>query len=475
MSQPAEPAIRVDRVGKRFLRTAGGHKLRTLKSALLERSLIRGLHPEQAIGALEHISFTVARGESVGLVGSNGSGKSTLLKILAGILKPSEGRVLVDGRVAALIELGAGFHPEISGRENVFIGGAVLGLSRRQIEARFADIVAFSGLESFIDEPVKNYSSGMYVRLGFAVAIHTDPDILLVDEVLSVGDEAFAHKCLRRIEEFLADGNTLVLVSHSLALIESVCDRAIWLEKGSLRLVGHPRRVVDAYRAGVAREEGRQHLEANQEREREAAPANEPAPASCVSSAMPTPAGPEDAQGDAENQAAAGDATPPVLRWGSGDARIERLRIRCGPEERYHLACGTTVTFELEVEAQRPLDDFVFGIGIFTPRGTECWGTNTDLEGFDPGRLEAGRVLVEIICPRLRLSPGEYLVDVAVHARDGTPFDYRRKLSSFTVTATHDASGVGVYAPEHRWQFSSGIRWRAVGETAATDLPRGEI
>ncbi len=491
MNTPSMPAIRVEGVSKRFRRAASGQKLRTLKSALLERSLIQGLRPEDAIPALEGVSFSIARGESVGLIGSNGSGKSTLLKILAGILRPTEGEVVVDGRVAALIELGAGFHPEISGRENVFIGGAVLGLTRRQIEARFDDIVSFSGLEAFIDEPVKNYSSGMYVRLGFAVAIHTDPEILLVDEVLAVGDEAFAHKCLRRIEEFLARGRTLVMVSHSLPLIESVCDRAIWLEKGTLRSSGHPRRVVDAYRTAVAEEEGRKHQEAIAEREHEAAPSGDPPPADApvdpADQAEPTPKdahaadspSPETAateQDDGQAEATVEDEIEEeVLRWGSGAAIIERLRILCEGEERYHLPCGAEVSFEVTVDARQPLEDFVFGIGIFTPRGVECWGINTDLDGFLSDSLEAGQTRVEIICPRLRLAPGEYLVDLAVHGRDGTPYDYRRKLASFTIISTHDASGVGVYAPEHHWRFSPGIQWRSPGAASGTSDEGEEI
>ncbi len=228
---PEIPAIAVEGVTKLYRRTMPGDRLRTLKSALVGRNLTSGLRPDEAIAALEGVDFTVARGEAFGLIGGNGSGKSTMLKLVAGMLKPTTGRIVVAGRVAALIELGAGFHPEISGRENVFINGAVLGLTRKQIEARYADIVEFSGLGDFMEEPVKNYSSGMYVRLGFAVAVHTDPDVLLVDEVLAVGDEAFAHRCLRRIEEFLASGRTLLLVSHSLDLVEGVCDRVLWLEK----------------------------------------------------------------------------------------------------------------------------------------------------------------------------------------------------------------------------------------------------
>jgi ABC-type polysaccharide/polyol phosphate transport system ATPase subunit len=440
-------AIRVAELAKLFRRTSAGHKLRTLKSALIERTLVGGLSPDQAIPALSGISFTVRRGEAVGLLGANGSGKSTLLKIVAGILRPTRGKVEVRGRTAALIELGAGFHPEISGRENIFINGEVLGLSRRQIERRFDDILEFSGLADFIEEPVKNYSSGMYVRLGFAVAIHTEPEILLVDEVLSVGDEAFAHRCLRRIEEFLAAGGTLLLVSHSLALIEEICDRAVWLEKGELRLAGHPRRVTDAYRQSVAEDEGRRHREAADRRVREE---EESAPE------VAAPAG-EAAGAGGDGEPAPGKAPEETLRWGSGEATIERVRLFAGGKERYHVATGEDVVFRIEARARRDFDDFVFGVGLFTPRGVECWGTNTDLDGLVPRSLAAGESHVEVRCPDLRLAPGEYLLDVAVHARDGTPYDYRRKLLAFTVTAAE--RGVGVYFPRHSWSFSGGVEW----------------
>ncbi len=419
-------AIRVEGLTKLYRRAAPGDQLRTLKSALLEGSLVSGLRREEVIVALEDVSFTVARGEAFSVVGGNGSGKSTLLKLVAGILRPTAGTISVDGRVAALIELGAGFHPEISGRENVYINGAILGLPRREIDRRYDAIVEFSGLADFMEEPVKNYSSGMYVRLGFAVAVHTDPDVLLVDEVLAVGDEAFAHRCLRRIEEHLAAGRTLLFVSHSLDLVGEVCDRVLWLDGGRARLLGDPRRVVDAYRQAVAEEEGRVHLAEKEQREGEAA--------------------------------AGVDAAGEVLRWGSGEVEITGLRLLAGPdrEERYHLATGEPAAFEIAARAARPLDDFVFGIAISTPRGVECWGANTDLAGLRPGSFE-GEATVRLVAPALRLAPGEYEVDAAVHAKDGAPYDYRRRALSFTVTSAE--RGVGVYFPEHRWEVSGGVRW----------------
>lgn len=424
------PAVRVTDLGKSYRRTSGGHHLRTLKSALVQRSLVKGIAKEETIVALQGLSFTVGKGESVGLIGSNGSGKSTLLKMVAGILKPTAGSIEVHGRVAALIELGAGFHPEISGRENIYINGAILGLSRKEIDRRFDDIVEFSGLKAFIDEPVKNYSSGMYVRLGFAVAIHTDPDVLIVDEVLAVGDEAFAHRCLRRIEEFLAAGKTLLLVSHSLGLIEEVSDRVLWLENGTLRASGHPRRVIDAYREEIAETEGRSHREEKKTREVEGD------------------------EGAAERQ----EDDAKILRWGNREVEIESLRVMIDGREHYHLKSGQRAVFEMRVQAHVAQEDFVFGLAISTPRGVECWGTNTELQGFEPRHLAKGPSTVSIECPNLRLAPGEYLIDVAVHAHDGTPYDYRRHLVALSVTAAE--RGVGLYFPENRWTFSDGVDWR---------------
>ncbi|MEM6701374.1 MAG: ABC transporter ATP-binding protein [Acidobacteriota bacterium] len=407
-------AIRAEGLSKLYRRTSAGFKMRTLKSALLDRSLVRGLRPGEAVTAIESLSFEVPAGEAFGVIGGNGSGKSTLLKLVAGLLQPTSGKLAVDGRVAALIELGAGFHPEISGRENVFINGSILGLSRSDIERRYDEIVEFSGLGDFIEEPVKNYSSGMYVRLGFAVAIHTDPEVLLVDEVLAVGDEQFAHRCLAKIEEHLGRGRTLMVVSHSLDLVESLCDRVLWLEKGHSQGVGEPRRMIDAYREQVAAEEGRAHL-AEKKRDEEEAP--------------------ED-------------------RWGSGQARIESTRLLVGGEERYDFATGDAVAFEISARCEEPLDDFVFGVAVSTPRGMECWGTNTDLAGFEPERWQ-GAATVRLRCPELRLAPGEYLVDVAVHSRSGAPYDYRKGVFRLTVRARD--RGVGVYFPQHDWQLE-GLR-----------------
>src|SRR5881396_1529393 len=251
-------AIELTNVTKVYRRYARRKQFATLKSALLTGSLIRDLQPTEVFPALSDVSFAVPSGSTFGVIGRNGSGKSTALKLVAGITKATTGTVRVKGRISALIELGAGFHPEISGRENVFINGIMLGLSKREIARRFDEIVEFAELKDFIDAPVKTYSSGMYMRLGFAVAIHVDPDVLLVDEVLAVGDEGFTHKCLDKFAEIRRRGKTILLVTHSLSLVERFCDQALWLDAGHVLAHGDPKRVVGAYLTKVEEGEEKQ-------------------------------------------------------------------------------------------------------------------------------------------------------------------------------------------------------------------------
>src|SRR6186997_2975089 len=248
-------AIELTNVSKIYRRYTHRRQFATLKSALLSGSLVRDLSPDETFAAVRDLTVEVPCGRTLGVIGRNGSGKSTLLKLLAGITKPTRGTVTVNGRISALIELGAGFHPEISGRENVFINGIMLGLSKKEITKRFDEIVRFAELEDFIDAPVKTYSSGMYMRLGFAVAIHVDPDVLLVDEVLAVGDEGFTHKCLDKFGEFRRRGKTILLVTHSLGLVERFCDEAVWLDGGKKKADGDPKRVIGAYITDVERQE----------------------------------------------------------------------------------------------------------------------------------------------------------------------------------------------------------------------------
>jgi ABC-type polysaccharide/polyol phosphate transport system ATPase subunit len=450
------PAIELKDVSKIYRRYSG-RKFATLKSALLQRSILRDLSPTETFPALQHVSFSVAPGRTYGVVGPNGSGKSTALKLVAGITKPTSGTVIVNGRVSALIELGAGFHPEISGRENVFINGIMLGLSRREITHRFDEIVGFAELEEFIDAPVKTYSSGMYMRLGFAVAINVDPDVLLVDEVLAVGDEGFTHKCLDKFAEFRRHGKTILLVTHSLGLVERFCDEALWLDSGRVRAHGDPRRVIDAYLAAV--EKGEEALLASTTAKALAAVS---APAS-ESPKGAQPAGPA----PAELQPADERPSRPELqdmfravegRWGSREIEITEVTLldHAGqPSFVFH--SGDAMSVRLKVSAHAPAHDFVFGVSLFNVDGVCCYGTNTFIEEMDPQRLD-GNVEVTLAIDSLDLVEGTYKLDVAVHTCDGYPYDYHRLLYTFRVKSR--TPDVGIYRPHHRWLFSGDVTFK---------------
>ena len=235
------PAVSVEHVGKKF--RLYQERNQSIKSAVMRGR--RSIHED--FWALNDVSFDVPAGSTFGLIGSNGSGKSTLLKCLARIYYPDRGTISANGRVASLLEVGSGFHQELSGRENIFLNGSILGMSKKEVTRKFDEIVDFSGVEQFIDQPVKNYSSGMYVRLGFAVAINVDPDTLVVDEVLSVGDAEFQEKCRLKFVDFREQGKTVILVSHSMGTVESMCDTAAWLKNVDLVVVGDAKETVKAY------------------------------------------------------------------------------------------------------------------------------------------------------------------------------------------------------------------------------------
>ena len=241
--------VRCDQVTKRFYYYT--HRTESLRELFIRGLQRQPAHVRRAEFTLKTFSLSIARGESVALIGPNGSGKSTALRLIAGIYRPTTGTVEASGRVAAVIELGAGFHPDLTGAENVALYGAVMGLTRTEIEARFNDIVSFADIGDFIDVPVKYYSSGMQARLAFAVTVCVEPDILLLDEVLAVGDQAFRQRCLDRLADFHAAGGTLIVVSHDLDTVSRICSRAVWLEHGEVRMDGDVKTVTDAYRASV--------------------------------------------------------------------------------------------------------------------------------------------------------------------------------------------------------------------------------
>ena len=443
-------AIEVARVSKIYRRFSHRKQFATLKSALLSRSLIKNLRPDETFTALNDVSLTVPKGRTLGVIGRNGSGKSTLLKLVAGITKPSSGTVKVEGRISALIELGAGFHPEISGRENVFINGIMLGLTKREVAERFDEIVEFAEMKEFIEAPVKTYSSGMYMRLGFAVAIHVDPEVLLVDEVLAVGDEGFTHKCLDKFAEFKRRGKTILLVTHSLSMVERFCDEALWLDAGRIKGSGDPKRIVGAYITDVERREEHE-LAAGDARARDSADATIVSPDEPSSAVLP--------DNPVETATATGDMFRAAEgRWGSREIEITQVELH-GPDgaQGHVFQSGDSLDVRIRMRAPLPIDDFVVGVGIFNAEGTCCYGTNTYIEDLTPDSIHGDTEAVFAI-EALDLIEGTYKVDVAIHKIDGYPYDYHRLLYTFRVKSR--AKDVGIYRPRHAWRFSGAMRFK---------------
>jgi len=395
--------IKVEDVTKSFT----VRKQKSLKDRLVNARVGR-LHNEK-FNALDHVDLTIRAGESVGLVGANGSGKSTLLKVIGGILAPDSGRVLIRGRIAALLELGAGFHPDLSGRENVYLNAAVLGLSRQETNQYFDDIVDFSGIPEFIDTQVKFYSSGMYVRLAFAVAVHVNPDILLVDEVLAVGDEPFQLKCMEKIRQFQEEGRTIVLVSHSAAQVADVCDRAIVLEHGVVVADADPLTAL-----GKLRQEYQKQIDNN----RESANINSP-----------------------------------------HNAAIDRIYLtdsRHSPRRKgYHVVMpsGSDLIVHCEVNFDEPIPNWAFHVGIEDVLGNTIIGCDTRRELQKKLPSLTGKQHISITFPHLYLGAGDYSVSLGIRDGDDLHVDHLSRAADFLVES--DGHTAGILSTDPVLDFSS--------------------
>jgi ABC-type polysaccharide/polyol phosphate transport system ATPase subunit/uncharacterized protein YcfJ len=390
-------AVEVEGVSKRF-------RLYHERNQSVKAALMRGRRAKfDEFWALKDVSLSVPAGKTYGLIGHNGSGKSTLLKCMAGILVPDKGGLRTHGRISALLELGAGFHPELSGRDNVYLNGSILGMSKKQIDRLFDEIVGFAGLETFIDTPVKNYSSGMYVRLGFSVAINVDPEILMVDEVLAVGDESFQRKCMEKFKDFRDEGRTIVIVSHALGTMRSMCDEVAWLDHGTLLGTGKPSDIVDEY-VGASHED----------------------------------------RGDEAGG----------RRWGSGELQVVAAELVRRGERVGRVATGDDVTIRLRYRASTPIADPVFGIALHTLEGQHVTGPNTRDVDLSVGLL-SGDGYVDLEVPRLMLTPGTYELSVAaydhslVHA-----YDHRERVMRFDVTPGDPRDQFGVVSLGGSWNVA---------------------
>ncbi len=397
---------------------------------LKERLLFRKRRRYEERKVLRGISFQVKKGEAIGLIGHNGCGKSTTLKLLTRIMYPDSGTITMKGRVSSLIELGAGFHPDMSGRENIYTNAAIFGLTKKEIDARLDEIVSFSELEDFIDNPVRTYSSGMYMRLAFSVAINVDADILLIDEILAVGDANFQAKCFNKLKEIKAQGTTIVIVSHSLGQIEQICDRSIWIHEGLIKAEGAPKEIDLEYLDFMG-----QKLQENNRR----------------ALAESSDDVPEQNEADNPEESTEADVPEENKRWGNGNARIKNIGIYSSDGAKQHIfRTGEQITFRIDYSVKKKVSDAVFGIGIFNRDGVQCYGTNTRIDKLPEfGLTQSGSA--EIVLREVNLLAGEYLIDIAIETGDGIPVDYYREACKIEMIST--AGDVGITRLAHDWKI----------------------
>lgn len=389
-------AVEISSISKRyFLRKEA---MRSLKSTIL--GVLAGKRVREDLWALKEVSFSAAEGETVGVIGANGAGKSTLLGVVAGTITPTSGSVRVRGRMSTLLELGAGFHPDLTGRENIFLNGSILGLSRKYIQDRFSQIVNFAGLSEFIDVPVKHYSSGMYVRLGFAVAVEVDPDVLLVDEVLAVGDEEFRKKCIGKMREFQDAGKTIIVVSHDLETVKKTCHRVVLLGEGKVVHLGDPEKVVEEYkRLGLQQQD-----------------------------------------------------TVAKREWGTREAVISGVSVSDeAGNETFRFKCGETIVVNIAYRCRRRIDDPVFGFSISDYQGKLCYGSNTIIEDVPIDHIE-GEGEVRLVIDSSSLMRGKFYLSFSLHSRDHKT-NYHRLENVQSIWITSDMQQEGFVKLASQWKL----------------------
>lgn len=419
--------VRFEGVSKKFI-------LRHERSRSFQEAFVniwnRRNRTREEFWALRDISFEVPEAGSLGIIGENGSGKSTALKLITRIMGPTKGKVQVHGKVAALLELGAGFHPDLTGRENIFLNGSILGMNSREMTNRFQDIVEFAELQAFIDTPIKHYSSGMYARLGFAVAFSVEPDILVIDEVLAVGDEAFQRKCLDKIREIKDSGKTIILVSHSLQMVKDICAEAVWMNAGVIRARGPSVEVVDQY-LDWANRKNKLRLDGAHAKEPEVS--------------------------EEDNR-----------RWGTREVEITRVEF-LGVDEKPNtvFATGDTLVARLYYRARQRVEKPVFGVAIHRIDNVHINGPNTKTSDFDIEWVE-GEGVVDYTIPFLPLLEGTYRFSAAVYDYSCVhPYDHHDRMYTFTVQPKTMKERYGFVHIPCQWRMEP----RVAAHAAISPLP----
>lgn len=413
----SENAIEVNNITKSFkVYLDKGHTLK-------EKTLFSKRRKYEERKVLDGISFEVKKGEAIGLIGHNGCGKSTTLKLLTKIMYPDSGTIEMKGRVSSLIELGAGFHPDMSGRENIYTNASIFGLTKKEIDKRVDDIIAFSELEEFIDNPVRTYSSGMYMRLAFSVAINVDADILLIDEILAVGDANFQAKCFDKLHKIKANGTTIVLVSHSLGQIEQICERTLWIDQGKIREEGTPREVHPIYLDYMGQK--RQAI-VEKESERENVK-------------------------KAENILNSSEGQENRKRRGNGKVRFGEVQLYdSNGQPGKVFETGSDILVEMNYKVRERVEDIVVGIVICQNDGTCCYGTNTRMDYLNRIHLDHDGKM-EVYLKNVLLLPGTYKIDLTIESETGLPIDYYKEAAIFDIHSKE--TGFGIMSIKHKWQI----------------------
>lgn len=383
-------------------------------NTLKEKILFKNRNRYEEHRVLSGVDLTIKKGEVIGLIGENGCGKSTLLKLMTRIIYPDKGEITIKGKVSSLLELGAGFHGDMSGRENIYMNASIFGLTKKEIDMRIEGIIAFSELSEFIDNPVRTYSSGMYMRLAFSVAISVDADILLIDEILAVGDASFQAKCFNKLQKIKSDGATIVIVSHDLSSIERLCDRAIWINESVVKKEGRPHEIIGEY------------LDFSMNKDRN----------------------PEPVQ---EEIVKAQDEVASDTRWGNKDIQIKSIKLLNQDKKSIrNVHTGDPLTIQIDFVKKKAIDTFEVGIGICSMNGVMAYGTNTSIDKIRISHTEL-KGTIEYEIPQFNVLQGEYYLDVAIHTIEGNPFDYYCKALDFTVYS--EILDVGLVRLEHKWKI----------------------
>ena len=389
-------------------------------STFKEKILFQNRNKHDVHEVLKGVSLSIQKGEVVGLIGENGSGKSTLLKLMTKIIYPDKGSIEIKGKVSSLLELGAGFHPDMTGRENIYTNASIFGLTKKEIDARLEKIIDFSELGEFIDNPVRTYSSGMYMRLAFSVAINVDADILLVDEILAVGDASFQAKCFNKMQEIKSNGTTIVIVSHATGSIERLCDRAIWIDEGYKKLDDVPHDVIAVYLDKIMNKENIQTAEDSKISDEEQI---------------------EEKKSQKTDKNRTGNKKIKIVNIKMVDLETDEEKYNFKPESKVKIIINY-------IRSDNKIVDTAVGIGVFRNDGVSCYGTNTYVDNAEKLKVK-DKGTIEVIIEKIQLLEGEYTLDVAFHDEYGTPYDYIRKVKKFNIYS--NINDTGIFRLEHKF------------------------